>query len=69
MVCRAKDLLQQIQQTNLSDKERFKLFCDTYRGKYNEECFKLLHDNFSDDIIKEYLEENEKKDSEQNQDS
>ena len=56
VVCRAKDLVLQIKQTNFSEKERFNLFCKTYMGNVDEECWKILYDNFPSDIIQDYRE-------------
>ena len=69
VVCRAKDLIQQIQQTILSDKEKFELFCNTYRGVENEELWKLLNATFPENIIQEYLKENQKNNEEETQTS
>ena len=51
LICRAKDLMEKTQQTNFSEKEKCKFFRDTYIGKYDEEYWNLLHENFPDEII------------------
>ena len=53
-VCRAKDLMSLTQKTNFSDKEKCEFFYKTYMGKYDEECWKILNENFTNDIINEF---------------
>ncbi|MBO4629310.1 MAG: hypothetical protein J5687_05095 [Treponema sp.] len=69
LVCRAKDLVQQIQQTNFSDKEKFELFCKTYMGKLDEECWKVLYDSFPSDIIQKNLKNSKNENDEETQES
>ena len=54
VVSRAKDLMNLTQKTNFSDKEKCEFFYKTYMGKYDEECWKILHENFSNEIISEF---------------
>lgn len=53
-VCRANDLMTLTQKTHFSEKEKCEFFYKTYMGKYDEECWKILHENFTDEIINEF---------------
>lgn len=62
-VCRARDLMNLSKRTHFSDKERCEFFYKSYMGKYDEECWKLLHENFTNDIINEFYPKHTDEDS------
>lgn len=57
VVCSATDLMKYTQKTNFTDKEKCEFFYKTYMGKYDKDCWKILHDNFTNAIINEFYTE------------